>query len=273
MQSSPTVVLRNVSKTYLITNDGSERSINPFRHRERVQALKPMSLVTYSGESVGVLGLNGSGKSTLLRIIGGSETPTTGIVGVSEKPTLLGVSSALQPELSGHQNVYLGLLAMGMAPSEARPLVQPIIEWAELEDAAKRAMRTYSSGQQARLKFAIATAVRREILLVDEALSTGDGAFAEKARVRMNQFLENAGTVFIVSHGSGTIKQHCTRAIWLHKGEVIADGDVSFVSKTYDAWVRRVGRGEFDVANRIIERRKRLYTAPEITLRSELPSA
>ena len=174
-----TIAAINVSKQYSLTTSSR---ISPFGRKGTLQALQEMSLVTYSGESVGILGKNGSGKSTLLNIIAGNERPTSGTVLVSEAPTLLGVSAALQPHLTGIANVRLGLLAMGLHPTTVAELQDNVLNWAELSDAKNRPLRTYSSGMQARLKFAIATSVKRKILLVDEALSTGDATFAEKAQ-------------------------------------------------------------------------------------------
>lgn len=260
------VVVRNVSKAYKVF--GKNKSIFS-RRRKPVQALKDVSFVAYSGECIGILGKNGSGKSTLLSIIAGNETATNGLVRVSTEPTLLGVSAALQSQLTGRENVKIGLLAMGLYPDEVDSLVEPVIEWAELSDAADRPMETYSSGMRARLKFAISTAVKREILMVDEALSTGDATFAAKARERMNSFLEDAGTVFIVSHSASTIQKHCTRVIWLVDGQIIADGAPKKILRSYNLWTKRLSLGNKSGAQHVIENTLRRYSKPQIYLESE----
>lgn len=260
------VVARNISKTYIVF--GKNKSIFSAK-RKPVEALKDVSFVAYSGECIGILGKNGSGKSTLLSIIAGNETATSGLVRVSTEPTLLGVSAALQPKLTGRENTKIGLLAMGLYKDEVEELIDPVIEWAELSDSADRPMETYSSGMKSRLKFAIATAVKREILMVDEALSTGDATFAEKARKRMQGFLDDAGTVFIVSHSAGTIQKHCTRVIWLYEGSVIADGAPKKILRNYKLWTKRLSAGNKAGAQHVINNTLRRYSKPQIYLESE----
>ncbi|MGP5118401.1 ABC transporter ATP-binding protein [Corynebacterium casei] len=261
-----TVVARNISKTYTVSK--SNRSVFSSKNSS-VDALHDVSFVAHSGECIGILGKNGSGKSTLLNIIAGNESATSGLVRVSEQPTLLGVSAALQPQLTGRANARLGLLAMGLTREEVSNLITPVIEWAELSNAADRPMETYSAGMKSRLKFAIATAVNREILMVDEALSTGDATFANKARERMNSFLKNAGTVFIVSHSASTIQKHCTRVIWLHEGRVIADGSTKRVLRSYKLWTKRIAAKNTEGAEMVIKNAINRYSNPRIYLESE----
>ena len=270
MSDKPTVVVRDLSKTYRLTSSGSIRGLG--RKTTSVDALKSVSFVSYRGESVGILGKNGSGKSTLLRIIAGNESPTSGLVRVSTEPRLLGVSAALQGALTGRENVRLGLLAMGLHPDEVAQLEDSVIEWADLTDSIDRPLRTYSSGMSARLKFSIATSVRAEILLVDEALSTGDSTFTSKAKKRMDSFLEESGTVFLVSHGAKTIQDNCSRALWLHEGEIIADGSAESLTKRYRVWSNRAATGKDDEAEKIIRETAASYTPPTIRLSSETAS-
>lgn len=253
------VVVRNVSKVYRGDN-------SLVRKRGRIGALSDTSFSTSKGEAVGILGPNGSGKSTLLRIIAGTEQPTTGEVYVSSIPTHLGVSAAMLDHLSGLDNARLGLLAMGLSRNDSRDLSYSVTEWADLKEAENRPLKTYSSGMRARLKFAISTAVPREILLVDEALSTGDTTFVSKAEERMNEMLRTSGTVFIVSHSPGTIERFCSRAIWLHRGEVIADGDPEYLAREYKSWSRHTSAGRDDEADWIIDNRRGKYRKPIIEL-------
>lgn len=269
MSDKVTTVVRNVTKTFYVGSKGSSRSIFQRRNRIRVDAVKNANFVTYAGECVGILGRNGSGKSTLLRMIAGNETPTTGTVLVSSMPTLLGVSAALQPHLSGRDNVSLGLLAMGLSPAEVGDMRDSVLDWAELVSAGDRPMSTYSSGMKSRLKFAIATAIRRELLLVDEALSTGDATFNAKAKRRMDDFLEDAGTVFIVSHAAGTIEKYCSRVIWIHDGEIIADGKPETITDFYRSWSKRVSVGDEEGASTVLEQMRGQYTQKQIFTDSE----
>ena len=272
MSNKTTVVARKLGKSYFVSKNGS--NVGLFRSRmKEVRALKSASFVAHSGESIGILGKNGSGKSTLIRLMAGAESPSKGEVYVSAKPTMLGVSAALQRQMSGRDNTKLGLLAMGLQPDEVNELIPSVIEWADLEDAIDRPLKTYSSGMTARLKFAIATSVKREILLIDEALSTGDSTFAAKAKERMNDFLDTAGTVFLVSHGATTIQEHCSRAIWLHEGEMIADGPAHQVAKSYRVWGNRAATGKDEEADAIIEKMRSRFEEPKIIFDDEAEKA
>lgn len=253
----PAVVAYQISKTFQITGAVSEgdRAFRGKRVRE-VQALGNISFAVSKGESIGIIGRNGSGKSTLLKLIAGGEAPTSGQVLVANQPSLLGVSPALQGWLSGEQNAYLGLLALGMEPKRAKNVVPEILEWAELGEAASRPMNTYSSGMGARLSFAISTAIRPEILLVDETLSTGDAAFADKAKQRMKDLLDSSGTVFLVSHALGLVRETCTRLIWLHQGELIADGESGTVADIYTEFSRLMKGEETGAAKGLLEEAK-----------------
>ena len=237
--TDPTVVVESVTKRYTVRDtkaDTSKSSLFGKSATMQVESVKNVSMVASAGESIGLIGKNGSGKSSLLRLIAGGESPTEGHLLVRSRPTLLGVSPALQVYLTGEQNIYLGCLAIGMSKAEAQEAVPKIAEWAEIGDAIKRPMNTYSAGQGARLIFAISTAIDPEILLIDEALSTGDASFAKKAERRMKELLDGAGNLFLVSHSTGQIEKNCERAIWLDEGSVIADGNAADVCSAYSKW-------------------------------------
>lgn len=270
MLDKPTVAVRNLSKTYYLTDSGSEFGLTPRRKRQKVRALLPTNFVAYSGESIGILGQNGSGKSTLLNLVAGNERPTTGVVKVSSRPTLLSVGAALQEHLTGASNVRLGLLAQGLKLERVKEIESGVAAWAGIGDAIGRPMQTYSSGMKARLKFAIATAVPSEILLVDEALSTGDSAFSAKAQKRMDGFLSASGTVFIVAHTTKTISAHCSRALWIHNGELLADGPTKDVTRLYERWSRLTARQQTDKAEKTIRHARRNYTRINMAFDSEL---
>lgn len=230
----PAVVAQEIGKVYKLQSSAVRSGLGKKKHDRDVDALRNISFVVQRGESVGIVGRNGSGKSTLLKIIAGGEAPTSGKMLVSAQPSLLGVSPALQGWLTGEQNIYLGLLALGMRPDEAKEAIPEIIEWTELGEAASRPMNTYSSGMGAKLSFAISTAISPEILLVDETLSTGDAAFAAKAQERMKGLLEEAGNLFLVSHSPGFIKSNCGRALWIHQGDLVADGPAEDICGAYE---------------------------------------
>lgn len=200
-----------------------------------VHALKGVSFVAYENESIGVIGSNGSGKSTLMRAITGLTPPESGAVYASSRPNLLGVGAALIPDLSGERNILLGGLALGFSRKQVESMRQEIIDYAELGDFIDLPMRTYSSGMQARLKFSIATVRQHEILIVDEALAVGDRRFRSRSEARIRSIRDNAGTVFLVSHSMGSIRDTCTRVIWLNKGELVMDGPTDEVVAAYEA--------------------------------------
>ncbi len=200
---------------------------------QEVKAVQGVDLIARQGEAIGLIGRNGSGKSTLLQAIAGLLPASEGEVYARSQPALLGVSAALQPSVSGRRNIILGGLALGLSRQEIEARVDEIVEWTGLEEFVDLPLRTYSSGMRARLHFAISTAVEPEILLVDEALSVGDEVFKERSKERVGELLDNAGTVFICSHSMSTIRDMCTRVIWLEAGRVEMDGDAKDVVKAY----------------------------------------
>ena len=206
-----------------------------------------------SGEQIGLVGQNGSGKSTLLRIIAGLERPARGRVLAESTPVLIGVNAALVPDPSGEQPVRRGCLAMGLTPEQTEKAIPDVVELAGLGKSIYLPMKTYSSGMGARLRFAIATAANPHIMLIDEALATGDAAFKERSEARMNRLRENAGTVFLVSHAAQTIEETCTRAIWLNYGRLVLDGSAEDVALRYRKWAWAIAKEKPDEARKIIE--------------------
>ncbi|WP_256364861.1 ABC transporter ATP-binding protein [Corynebacterium sp. HMSC05D03] len=270
---NPSVLVREVSRYYRADNKRSvfrRPKLSDEREGDYVRALSSVSMYAEKGECIGVLGRNGSGKSTLMRLIAGNEAPDEGQVLTSATPTLLNVSAALQPRLPGRTNIRLGLLAQGVSPERIDELTEEIIDFAEIGKAVERPMKTYSSGMGARLKFAISTAVQRDLLLIDEALGTGDASFTERAQERMTGFLSNAGTIFLVSHAMASIKNMCSRVIWLHDGQIIADGDVEPITLLYNKWTARAARKNFESAESLILGVKSAYKKPSILLDSQV---
>jgi len=206
----------------------------PIAVMHEVQALRGVSFVARQGEAIGVIGKNGSGKSTLMRSIAGLLPAASGAVYADAQPTLLGVSSALIQALSGSRNIELGLLALGLRPDHIQHLYDDIVEFSGIGEAIHMPMRTYSSGMGARLKFAIASSVTHDILLIDEALATGDGEFLRRSTERIQQLRDEADTIFLVSHSMSSIRATCDRVIWLDEGKIIADGDPLEVVPAYE---------------------------------------
>ncbi len=168
------------------------------------------------------------------------------------------------PELSGIANAKLGLLALGFTPEEADKRIPEIEEFCSIGDAIYRPMKTYSSGMGARLRFAISTSARPDILLIDEALSTGDSTFKAKSEDRMSSMLEDAGTIFLVSHSASMIERMCNRAIWMHQGSVLTDGDAKTVSGWYQSWSAAITNGDQKSADAIMEEARATYVPVDL---------
>lgn len=224
-----------------------------------VHAVNDVSLCVRTSESVGVLGLNGSGKSTLLRMIAGVEPPVSGHVYARSQPTLLGVGAALVPELTGIRNIQLGCLAMGLTPAETKAATPAIAELAGIGDSIYRPMKTYSAGMGARLRFAINAASQPDILLIDEALGTGDASFKKRSEDVLTEIRRAAGTVFLVSHAAQTIEEMCTRAVWMHHGRLIADGPAWETARAYRLWAWKLAEGKNDEADRLLAEAQEKY--------------
>jgi len=202
-----------------------------------VNAVRGISFVTYHGESIAILGTNGSGKSTLLQTIAGLLPPTSGSVYAMSEPALLGVNAALMPKLSGERNIMIGGLAIGLNEKQVRAKTKAVADFADLGDFVYLPMNTYSSGMASRLRFAISTMVEPDILMIDEALATGDATFRQRSTDRIEEIRSDAGTIFFVSHSLSSVRKMCTRAIWLDKGIIVMDGEVNAVADAYAAFV------------------------------------
>ncbi|WP_446664707.1 ABC transporter ATP-binding protein [Flexivirga sp. B27] len=199
-----------------------------------VKAVRGVSFAAWEGDAIGLIGPNGSGKSTLLRGIAGLLTPAGGAIYTRGEPALLGVNAALISTMSGERNITLGGLAMGMTPTEVDEKFEDICEFAGIGDFVSLPMNAYSSGMGARLRFAIASAKSHDVLLIDEALATGDAEFRRRSEKRIQQLRKDAGTVFLVSHSLGVVRETCNRAIWLEKGQIVMDGGTDEVLDAYE---------------------------------------
>lgn len=240
---NPTVIVDRLDVTYRVYADSVPKLRKLFvgerQHREyrAVEAVRGLSFAAEPGEAIGLIGHNGSGKSTLLRAIAGLVPATGGQVYARSIPVLLGVAAALEPDISGRRNIYLGGTALGMTRDAIDARFDEIVEFAGLEEFIDLPLRAYSSGMRSRLQFAIATATTPEILMVDEALSTGDGEFKDRSDARIREMIGEAGTVFLVSHSLKSITDVCTRVLWLDHGRLIADGDPTEVVGAYQGYV------------------------------------
>ncbi|MFB9834688.1 ABC transporter ATP-binding protein [Actinoallomurus acaciae] len=201
---------------------------------KEVRAIQGLSFVAYRGDAIGVIGTNGSGKSTLLKAIAGLLPPERGGVYTNGQPSLLGVNAALMNDLTGERNIVLGCLAMGMTPEQVKQKYDEIVKFAGLKEGfIQLPMRAYSSGMGSRLRFAIAASKSHDVLLIDEALATGDAKFRRKSAKKIDELRGEAGAVFLVAHQLDSIKEMCNRVLWIDEGTLVMDGDTDTVVDAY----------------------------------------
>ncbi|HEX3492201.1 MAG TPA: ABC transporter ATP-binding protein [Streptosporangiaceae bacterium] len=233
--AEPLVVVDDLHIVYRVFGAGGDRGTAPtallrmLGRKTRgsireVHAIRGMSFVAYRGDAVGIIGRNGSGKSTLLRAIAGLLPPEKGNVYTDGSAALLGVNAALLDDLTGERNVILGCLAMGMTKQEAKTKYPDIVAFSGVGEFVDLPMKTYSSGMGSRLRFAIAASKSHDILLVDEALATGDAEFRVKSHARIEELRAQAGTVFLVAHNLEEVELTCNRVIWMERGQIVTQG-------------------------------------------------
>jgi len=241
MPCDPVIHIRNVSKAYKRYDRKYGRMAEWLGlgiHHQPIEVLRDISFDVAQGQSVGIIGINGAGKSTLLKIIAGTTRPTSGTVHkTGPVSALLELGMGFHPEFTGRQNCRVSGQLQGFRAGEIEDLIPEIADFAQIGDYFDQPVRTYSSGMQIRLAFALATARRPSILIVDEALSVGDVYFQHKSFDRIKQFKQQGTTLLFVSHDRSAIQTLCDRAILLDKGTVIQDGDPESVTDFYNALI------------------------------------
>ena len=201
-------------------------------------ALKNVSFNVYEGDTLGIVGRNGSGKSTLSMVCTKAYPPDKGRVSVSGRVQLLALGIGFQNQLSGRENIYISGSLMGLSRSEIKDKMAEIESFADINDFMDEPVRTYSSGMRSRLAFSIATAIRPDILILDEVLATGDNSFREKAMKRIKALHALTKCALIVSHNPSQLKKLCNKILWLEKGNVVMQGDTQKVLKEYERFCR-----------------------------------
>lgn len=205
---------------------------------ELIWVLRHVSFSVLPGEAVGIVGSNGAGKSTLLKMITGTTKPSAGhITSGGRISALLELGLGFHPDFTGRQNVYMSGQLLGIPPDKLTSLMPEIEAFAEIGNYIDQPVRIFSSGMQVRLAFSVATAIRPDILIVDEALSVGDSYFQHKSFDRIKQFRNNGTTLLFVSHSAETVKTLCDRAILLENGSVVQDGKPDMVMDYYNAMI------------------------------------
>jgi lipopolysaccharide transport system ATP-binding protein len=200
--------------------------------------LRNISFQVGAGESVGIVGQNGAGKSTLLKLVTGTLRPTEGSIAVTGRiAAILELGMGFNADLTGRENARYTAGLMGMSPDRIDAIIPEVEAFAEIGDYFDQPLRTYSSGMQMRVAFSVVTAVRPEILIVDEALSVGDAYFAHKSMARIRRFREEGTTLLFVSHDPGAVQSLCDRALLLDHGRLLLDGEPSQVMDYYNALI------------------------------------
>ena len=247
LNEAPVIALEGVGKTYKRFAKPSDRfwqAVWPSALRKEADgahsksnefvALAPLNLTVQRGEALGLIGRNGAGKSTLLQIVCGTLNPSSGSLSVNGKiGALLELGAGFNPEFTGRENVYLAAAVMGFSGAETDALYESIVSFSGIREFIDQPVKTYSSGMYVRLAFSIATSANPDILVIDEALSVGDGAFAKKSFERIMQLKAQGTTVLFCSHSMYQVESFCDRAVWLDHGQVKMEGAASDVVAAY----------------------------------------
>jgi len=237
----PVVSAEDLSKTYRVYARPADRLFEALLRRPRhsaFHALKGVNFEVERGEGFGIIGENGAGKSTLLKILAGVTAKTSGEVRLQGSvASILELGSAFHPELTGRQNIVLNAAMLGLGRIEVDERMPRIIEFSELGSFLDQPIKTYSTGMVMRLGFAIATQVEPDVLIIDEALSVGDGYFQKKCMVHLKRYVDSGGTLLICSHALYYISAFCERSLWLRDGRVEALGPTQQVVPRYEAFL------------------------------------
>jgi lipopolysaccharide transport system ATP-binding protein len=242
----PAIECTGLGKAYLMAASPLQRLMHQLRGHSQARrhwALRDVDLQVARGEVVGVVGRNGAGKSTLLQLLCGTLAPTTGSVAVRGRvAALLELGAGFNPQFTGRENALLNAALLGLSAEEARARLGDMLSFADIGEFADQPVRTYSSGMFMRLAFAVATSVEPDILVIDEALSVGDGAFARKSFERIMELRAGGATILFCSHSMYQVEALCERALWLDGGTVRMSGPASEVCGAYQASLNGLDR-------------------------------
>lgn len=222
-------IMRKLTKTY---------------SAQQFWAVNGISFMLDKGDMLGIVGVNGAGKSTLLKAVSGVMTPTRGTVVAKGKiAALLELASGFDEDLTVRENAYLRGAMLGYTRAFMDEKCEEIISFAELQEYADRPFRQLSSGMKARIAFSIASMVRPDILILDEVLSVGDGAFQEKSARKMQEIMQNGTTTILVSHSVELVRKLCNKVLWMDHGRQVAFGEASALCNAYEYYINHMGEG------------------------------
>lgn len=229
------VSFKNVIKKFKLFENQQDKIKDLFFSRggKYHYALRDISFEVNQGEIVGIVGLNGAGKSTLSNLLSGVTIPDSGHIHINGTSSLIAISSGLNQQLTGLENIELKGLMLGYTKKEIDCMIPEVIDFADIGDFIHQPVKTYSSGMRSRLGFAISIYAKPDVLIIDEALSVGDPTFTEKCLNKMNEIRDSGKTIFFISHSLAQIEKFCQKAIWLHYGKIHQMGEVVEVTKAY----------------------------------------
>lgn len=239
--TTPVIELTQTSLTYRVVKERPHSGLarhfpwaSHWKTTHGVKAVREIDLKINHGETVGVIGSNGAGKSTLLRLMAGILKPSSGTVQThGTVSTLLSLGVGFRPQLTGRENAVLAGLAAGITKKDVLSRIDSILDFADIGEFADLPVRTYSSGMNTRLGFAVASSMTPDILLIDEALSAGDAEFKSRAQERIRELITEASTLVLVSHSMKAITDLCDRVIWVDRGQIKLDGSAKQVTDAY----------------------------------------
>ncbi len=249
----------NLSKKYKLYSSGFSRlkdwlTPRSMKFHTEFWALSDVSFELKAGESLGIIGVNGSGKSSLLKILSGALRPTSGSCHIDGRATsFLDLGLGFHPQLSGRENITLSAKFLGLNREEIKARLKEMIEFAELGSFIDYPIKTYSSGMFVRLGFAVAAGADPDVLIIDEALSVGDGYFQKKSMNRIDDFRKSGKAVVIVSHVMLFIRSLCDKTLWLNEGEVEAFGKPDEVVNEYELFLKRRERVMFEGKDNVVQ--------------------
>jgi len=243
MSSDVAIRIKDLGKCYQIYNSPRDRLLQMLvRGRKQLYrefwALQDISLELKQGECLGIVGRNGAGKSTLLQLLCGTLTPTIGEITVKGRvAALLELGAGFNPEFTGRENVLLSAAVMGLSREEIEANYEEIVDFSGIRDFIDQPVKTYSSGMYVRLAFAVATSINPDVLVIDEALSVGDGDFSRKSFERIMAMRDEGKTILFCSHAVYQIEALCSQAIWIERGKIEAAGRPDDVVTAYNSFL------------------------------------
>lgn len=243
----PAIEALNLSKCYQLYQHPADRlkqflwphrRLGARQYYRELWALRDINLTVMPGEVIGIVGQNGSGKSTLLQLVCGTLSPTHGNVRVNGRiAALLELGAGFNPEFTGRENIFMNAAILGLSSAEIADRIESIIDFSGVRAFIDQPVKTYSSGMYVRLAFSVAINVDPDILVIDEALSVGDGAFARKSFDRIMRMRDAGKTILFCSHSLFQVESLCARAIWINQGQIVLDGESAGVVSAYQSFL------------------------------------